>query len=309
MQGVEILTIQGEAMHVLITGGTGFIGSALTAELLAADHEVTVLTRQFLEPRGALRYVQDLEEIDDRARIDAVINLAGASLAGRRWSPAYKREILDSRLETPKAVLQLLRRLKSTPGILLNASAIGYYGHHGDERLTEDGATTPGFAQDLCRQWEALAQQASAMGVRVCLLRLGVVLDAGDGAFVQMAQPFRMGIANWMGDGRQWLSWVHRKDVIAAILFLLQQDGLTGPFNLTAPQPITSRDFCAAMKRHTRTLITAPVPGFAMRLLVGEMANELLLQGQRVMPAALEQAGFEFSYPDIDSALDDILGT
>ena len=171
-------------MHVLITGGTGFIGSALTAALLAAEHEVTVLTRQLLEPRGALRYVQDLEEIDDRARIDAVINLAGASLAGRRWSPAYKREILDSRLETTKAVLQLLRRLESTPGILLNASAIGYYGHHGDEILDEQGEATPGFAQDLCQQWESLAQQASAMGVRVCLLRLGVVLDAGDGAFV-----------------------------------------------------------------------------------------------------------------------------
>jgi len=295
-------------MHVLMTGGTGFIGAALTSELIAAGHEVTVLTRQALETRGALRYVRDLEEIDNEAQIDAVINLAGASLAGRRWNAAYKREILDSRLETTRDLLQLLRRLDSTPGILLNASAIGYYGHHGDEILDEQGEATPGFAQDLCLQWESLAQQAGALGVRVCLLRLGVVLDAGGGAFVQMAQPFRMGIANWMGDGRQWLSWVHRKDVIAAILFLLQQEGLAGPFNLTAPQPITSREFCAAMKRHTRTLIPAPVPAFAMRLLVGEMASELLLQGQRVIPAALEQAGFDFSYPDIDSALDDILG-
>lgn len=294
-------------MHVLITGGTGFIGTPLTRELLDEGHEVTVLTRQAREPQGALRFVRNLEEIDDDAQIDAVINLAGASLAERRWSAAYKREILSSRLETTRAVLQLLQRLATTPAVLLNASAIGYYGSHGDERLAEDAESNPGFSQDLCQQWETLALQAAALGVRVCLLRLGVVLDSGGGAFVQMAQPFRMGIANWMGHGRQWLSWVHRRDVIAAIVFLLQQEGLSGPFNLTAPEAVTSREFCAAMKRHTRTFITAPVPGFAMRLLVGEMADELLLQGQRVIPAALEQAGFTFSYPDIDSALADIL--
>lgn len=294
-------------MHILITGGTGFIGTPLTASLVEHGHEVMILTRQSLQAANGVRYVRDLEEIDSDAQIDAVINLAGASLAGRRWGAAYKREILDSRLGTTTAVLHLLKRLKTKPAVLLNASAIGYYGHHNDERLHEGSPSTPGFSQDLCLQWETLAQRAEHLGVRVCLLRLGVVLDAGGGAFEQMSQPFRMGIANWMGHGRQWLSWVHRRDVIAAITFLLEKPKLSGPFNITAPQAVTSREFCAAMKRHTRTFITAPVPAFAMRLLVGEMADELLLQGQRVTPAALEAAGFEFSYPDIDSALEDIL--
>ena len=187
------------------------------------------------------------------------------------------------------------------------ASAIGFYGHHGDELLAEDGEVIPGFAQSLCQQWEDLALQAQALDVRVCLLRLGVVLDAGGGAFTQMALPFRFGLGNWLGRGDQWLSWVHRRDVLAAIVFLLEQEQMSGPFNITAPEAVTSRGFCDAMLNHRRTLLDLPVPALAMRVLIGEMADELLLNGQRVIPEALLESGFSFEFPDIDAALTDIL--
>ena len=291
----------------MLTGGTGFIGEALVPALLEAGHGITILTRAETRKFEACRYIHTLDEISSDSRVDTLINLAGASLAGRRWSTAYKEEIVASRLQTTAALVDLCQRLERKPVVLLSASAIGYYGHHGDERLAEDGAVVSGFAQGLCRRWEDEALRAEALGVRVCLLRLGVVLDQGGGAMVEMARPFRFGIANWMGSGQQWLSWVHRRDVVEAIAFLLNDQSLSGPFNITAPGAVTSRGFCAAMKRHKRTLVTAPVPGMALRLLVGEMAQELLLNGQRVVPDALVAAGFSFHYPEIDEALASIL--
>ena len=290
-------------MRILVTGGTGFIGTALVNRLLERGHSVTVLTRQSLQGGDRLDYVSSLDILENDERIEAVINLAGASLADRRWTRKYKQEIFSSRLDTTRALVALLGRLQTPPATLLSASAIGYYGHHGDEPLDEGGESIPGFAQDLCAQWEDAALQARELGVRVCLLRLGVVLDAGGGAFTQMDRPFRLGVANWLGHGRQWLSWIHREDVIAAIEHLLADETLAGPFNLTAPDPVTSRGFCDVMKRHRRTLVTAPVPAVVMRLMVGEMANELLLNGQRVLPAALQAAGFSFRYPTLDDAL------
>ncbi|MEJ2532710.1 MAG: TIGR01777 family oxidoreductase [Halioglobus sp.] len=293
-------------MHFLVTGGTGFIGTALIEALQDKGHAATVLTRQALPDRSDCRYVNDFEDIESGKRFDGVINLAGASLAGARWSEKYKRELVASRVETTRALVKLLQRLDHTPPLLLSGSAIGYYGHHGDELLAEDGAVVPGFAQRLCQEWEAAALEAEALGVRVCLLRLGVVLDAGGGALVDMARSFQLGIASWLGEGTQWLSWVHRRDVVAAIGYLIDSPVLSGPFNITAPEPVTSRGFCDAMKRHKRTFLTMPVPAPAMRLLVGEMADELLLNGQRVLPAALAAAGFEFGFPTLDEALADI---
>ena len=294
-------------MNILITGGTGFIGAPLVIKLLEMGHSLTVLSRQSLQSRQHLRYVKSLEQLTDSEAIDAVINLAGASLADHRWNAAYKRELLSSRLDTTQSLLQLMQRLEHPPQVLLSASAIGLYGHHGDELLAEDGAITPGFAQSLCQQWEDLALQAQALGVRVCLLRLGVVLDAGGGAFTQMALPFRFGLGNWLGRGDQWLSWVHRRDALAAIIFLLEQRQLSGPFNVTAPEAVTSRGFCDAMRNHRRTLLNLPVPALVMRVLIGEMADELLLNGQRVVPHALQQSAFNFEFPDIDAALADML--
>ncbi len=290
-------------MHILITGGTGFIGSALIERLLQHGHRVTVLSRQGRDNSGDVRYIRSLDSLGDHDEIVGIVNLAGASLGTRRWTRNYKRQLLSSRLATTAALLQLIGRLSRKPAVLVSASAIGYYGHHGDEALAEDGEVVPGFAQDLCQQWEQLAMKAEQQGVRVCLARLGVVLDRDGGAMQQMARPFQFGVANWLGDGRQWLSWVHRQDVVAALMLLLERDDLSGPFNITAPEAVTARGFCEAMKRRRRTIVTAPLPAPVARLLLGEMADEILLNGQRVVPARLLQAGFEFEFPDLDSAL------
>jgi uncharacterized protein (TIGR01777 family) len=290
-------------VHILITGGTGFIGTALTRSLNADGHRVTILTRGRHASGDLCQYVNALQELPDRETIDGVVNLAGASLAERRWSAAYKRTLRDSRLNTTSSLVDWMAGRSRRPPVLVSASAIGYYGSQGDEPLVEDSAVVPGFAQALCADWEAAAAQAEAPGTRVCLARIGVVLDSDGGAMDQLRRPFRFGIANWLGDGRQWLSWVHRADVVAALRFLIESGEHAGPFNLTAPEPVTSRGFCDAMKRHTSTLITAPVPAPVMRLMLGEMAEELLLNGQRVLPARLQEAGFRFRYPALDEAL------
>ena len=290
-------------MQILVTGGTGFIGQALVPALAEAGHELLILSRGHHKDEQGVRYLRDLDDLPAATPIDAVINLAGASLAGKRWNDAYKREILDSRIDTTRAVIELLERLDKPPGVLLNASAIGYYGASDSSPLDEHAPAGAGFSAELCQQWEQVASRAQDSGVRVCLLRLGVVMDAGGGALTEMARPFRMGVANWIGDGRQYLSWVHRTDVVGAMLFLLEDDTLSGAFNVTAPVPVTSRELCDAMKRQLRTLVTLPMPASVMRVMVGEMADELLITGQRVVPTALSEAGFSFRHPDIDSAL------
>ncbi len=293
-------------MHILLTGGTGFIGSALVPALLDRGWRVTILTRQDLPDQGNQQFVRDLAQLPGDARIDAIINLAGASLAARRWTSAYKREIVDSRLDTTRHLLELVERLEHPPATFLSASAIGYYGHHGDERLDENAPAVEGFAQDLCQRWEELARQMPA-AVRVCLLRLGVVLGPGGGALQEMLRSFQFGVASWLGSGDQWLSWIHRDDVVAAIIYLLENPGLSGAINITAPEPVTARAFSEGLKDHRRTWISASLPAPIARLMLGEMADELLLNGQRVVPGALQQAGFEFTYPQLPAALDSIL--
>ena len=294
-------------MQILVTGGTGFIGGALVPSLVAAGHDLIILTRQNLPSTGGIRYIAELAQVTPDTPVDVVINLAGASLAGKRWSPAYKAEIVNSRLGITGALLSWIESRQQRPEVLLSASAIGYYGHHGDEVLDESGRPVPGFSQDLCDQWETLATQAVGLGVRTCLLRLGVVLDSGGGAYQQMALPFKFGVGNWVGKGEQWLSWIHRADAIAAMLYLLADDSLNGAYNLTAPGPVTSKGFSSAMGRQRRLWINLPMPAAVMRLMLGEMAQELLISGQRVVPGRLEAAGFQFKYPDLDMALTEIM--
>lgn len=290
-------------MQVLVTGGTGFIGDALLPALRGAGHELIVLSRGVHADSAGCRYVRSLDAISDDTPVDAVINLAGASLAAQRWTRRYRQEIVDSRLDTTRDVVALCARLDRPPATLLSASAIGFYGHHAEGTLDESGSVEPCFSSRLCADWEALAIGAGDAGVRVCLLRLGVVLDSGGGALVEMARSFHLGVGSWIGSGAQWLSWVHREDVVRAMLFLLDRPDLEGPFNLTAPNAVTSRQFCEALEAHHRTLVSAGVPAVIMRLALGEMADELLIKGQRVVPAALADAGFEFRYPGVDAAL------
>lgn len=293
-------------MHILLTGGTGFIGEALVPSLLAQGHELTILSRSRHTDTEGCRYIRNLDELADDERIHAAINLAGASLAGARWTASYKREIVESRLGTTGQLVECMQRLQVPPGVLLNASAIGYYGH-GDQPVTEADDAGEGFSADLCRRWEEAASHAETLGTRVCLCRFGVVLDAGGGAFEELFRPFRFGLANWIGSGRQWLSWVHRNDVVAALTFLLEHDELSGAFNVTAPEPVTARGMCDAIKKRRKTLLTAPVPAPVMRIMLGEMADELLINGQKVLPQRLTNSGFTFSYPHIDDALRAIL--
>lgn len=293
-------------MNVLVTGGTGFIGRALVPALLAAGHNVSVLsrgTRSSLPETAQL--VQSLEGLSEP--VDAVINLAGASLADKRWNAAYKAEITRSRLDMTQALGDFFSQAGYTPSIWLNASAIGYYGPRDDEALGEGASAGEGFAAALCQQWEQAARDAAGKG-RLCILRLGVVLDRDGGAYDQMAQPFRFGVANWVGSGEQWLSWIHREDVVSAMLFLLHGDGLSGVFNVTAPAPERARQFCESMKSAHRTFVTLPMPAPVMRMMLGEMADELLITGQRVVPAALQSAGFEFSYATAAAAIAAIEG-
>lgn len=289
-------------MHILITGGTGFIGEALVPALREDGHTLTILTRQSLASTDdGLGYVRSLDDVD--RPVEGVINLAGASLAGQRWNSRYKAEIVDSRLETTGSLGEFFARRDTAPSVWLNASAIGYYGPRGDEVIDEQGDAGEGFSAELCQAWEGAAQEAVGAATRLCILRLGVVFDRGDGAYPQIAAPFRMGVANWIGDGHQYLSWVHREDVVAVMRHLLQRSELAGVFNVTAPTPVTSRELCSAMKQVHRTLVTVPMPAPVMRLMVGEMADELLITGQQVVPARLRDSGFEFEYPSIDAAL------
>lgn len=290
-------------MHILITGGTGFIGQALVPHCHQAGHHVSILSRSRHRDTAQCTFLRSLEELQPGSAPDAVINLAGASLAGKRWTRAYKEKLVASRVEGTRALVDYLVQAEQPPRVLLSASAIGYYGARGDDVLTEEAAPGSGFASELCQAWEEEAARAAAAGIRTCLLRLGVVLDRRGGALQQMALPFRFGVASWPGSGHQYLSWVHREDVVAAMTFLLAQDQLAGAFNLTAPGPITQREFCRAMQARFRTLPGMPVPGPVMRLLLGQMADELLLTGQRVVPEALQRAGFTFRYPGIDDAL------
>ncbi|WP_439107302.1 TIGR01777 family oxidoreductase [Congregibacter sp.] len=291
-------------MRVLLTGGTGFIGEALVPALLEKGYTVCVLSRRPAPAESAkVEYVQTLDAITES--IDAVINLAGASLAAKRWSVAYKKEIVGSRLELTRELGEYFRKSGDAPSVWLNASAIGYYGSRGDEELNESSTAGEGFSAQLCRDWEAAAAEAAG-DARLCLMRLGVVLDAGGGAYPQMAQPFKMGLANWIGDGRQWLSWIHRDDVVSAFCYALDNAEIMGPLNVTAPNPTTSRGFCDAMRMVHRTLLALPMPGFVMRAMVGEMADELLVSGQRVLPASLEVSGFSFALPTLNAALEAI---
>lgn len=297
-------------MNILLTGGTGFIGQALVPRLLARGDTVTIFTRNTgLAGDGNLRYVTDLDDIASSSTFDAFINLAGESIAGGRWTAARKQALVDSRVGTTQALLALAQRLDAPPATLLSASAIGYYGPQDDTPLDEQAGTVDCFSHRLCVAWEEAAARFESLGTRVCLMRLGVVLGRGGGAFEQLKRSVQFGVATWLGSGRQWLSWVHRDDVIRAIEFLLQHPTLSGPFNLTAPGAVTNRGFSEALAQHRRALIWLPVPAVVMRAAMGELADELLLTGQRVVPGRLEGAGFGFNYPDLAEALPTLLAS
>lgn len=290
-------------MHILLTGATGFIGGTLVPRLIAAGHTLTIYSRKYRANQTRLAYIDTIEKLDGIASVDAVINLAGESLAAKRWTKAYKKRLLSSRIDLTNQLIEALASYGHTPAAFLSASAIGWYGNRDNIKLDEASSGGEGFAAALCEQWEASAHRAAdTLQSRVVTLRLGVVLDRSGGAWPQLILPFKLGLQNWPGSGHQVLSWIHRQDAVAAIEFCLAGD-LVGPVNLTAPLPLTYRELATAIASHKRLWLTAPIPAWAMRIMLGEMADELLLNGQYVVPNRLTHAGFEFEYADIETAL------
>ena len=293
-------------MHALVTGGTGFIGSALVPALKRHGYSVTVLTRTPRESAPEVNYVTQLEDV--KQPVDAVINLAGASLAAKRWSESYKAQIVASRVAFTERLVKWMLSQSQIPSTFLSGSAIGYYGDRGEEVVNEGSHRGQGFSAELCEMWESAALALDKReDCRVCVLRTGVVFDRDGGALTEMIRSFRFGVGTWLGSGEQYLSWIHRADVVRAVLFLLDEPRAVGAVNLVAPHPVTHRDFCRTLSARKPTLLNLGVPDFAARLLVGEMADELLLSGQRVEPRALQNLGFNFRFESLDSALIDIV--
>lgn len=295
-------------MRILVTGGSGFIGATLVRALVARGHELWVLTRHPDKtatrlPEGVV-LVSTLDEISNDARLDAVINLAGESIAGGRWTRKRKQVLLDSRVGVTQALHALLRRLDHKPSVLINGSAIGFYGDAGNVELDE---TSPAVKRDftylLCDAWEKEARAIGQLGVRVCILRIGVVLARDGGMLAQLHPVYRLGLGALLGDGRQWFSWIHRDDLVNIILRCLETSSAEGVYNAVAPQPVTFRRFHETLAASVRRPALIRVPALPLRLVLGEMSS-LLLGGQRVLPARLAQEGFTFRYADIATALD-----
>lgn len=299
-------------MRVLITGGTGLIGRALAADLTAAGHEVVVLSRapQSAGAPGGVR----VERWDAATAAGwgalaegagAIVNLAGEEIA-HRWTAGRKRRIGESRLNAGRAVVEAVRAASRKPAVVIQSSAVGYYGPRGDDEVAEDSPPGDDFLARLCVDWEASTAPVEELGVRRAIIRTGVVLARDGGALPRMLLPFRLGIGGKLGSGRQWFPWIHMADEVAAIRFLIERDDASGAFNLCAPNPLANAEFSRALGRAMRRPSLVPVPGFALRLMFGEMAM-VLLRGQRQTPRRLQEAGFVFRFPEAGAALRDLL--
>jgi len=293
-------------MHVLITGGTGLIGTATCELLLEQGHRVTVLSRRTRQSEPQLAFIKKLSDCEEG--IDAVINLAGAGLADRRWSRRYKREITNSRVLLTQRLVEWMGTLEVAPKRLISASAIGYYGASETEQFTESSAGGEGFSAELCQAWEVAANEAASLGIPVTVLRLGVVFARSGGALEKMTQSFRFGVESWLGSGSQWLSWVHLSDVVRAIDHALTTTTPATIYNVVAPHALRHRDLAEEVGLFHGVWLKLGVPAAAAKLLAGQMAEELLLTGQRVLPRQLESEGFEFHFPRVAAALNDITG-
>ena len=295
-------------MRLVIAGGTGFIGSALSARLSELGHSLTLLTRSASAAVNAPN--KKLLSWDCRAPgaweqaidgSDGVINLAGEPIA-KRWTTRHKEKIASSRIASTRALVAAIGKAKEKPKFLINASAVGYYGPHGNETLSEEAGAGSDFLSRVCVAWEREAGKAEDYGLRVVRLRTGIVLGRGGGALAKMVPPFKLFLGGPLGDGNQPMSWIHLEDEIGLILFLLEHPEVRGAINATAPNPVTMSEFCKTLGDVLNRPSWAPVPAFALRLVLGEMAD-ILLTGQRVLPVAAQRLGYAFKYPTLLEAL------
>lgn len=302
-------------MRAIIAGGTGFIGKALCRDLLLAGHEVAVLTRDAARAVGRVPQGTGITQwspeqpeglLQVLADADAVVNLSGESVAARRWTPEFKQKLLDSRVHSTRALVQAMRQANPRPAVLVNASAVGIYGDRGEEELTEASPPGAGFLAELAVRWEQAAEEAREAGVRVVKLRIGIVLGEGGGALEKMLLPFRFFVGGPFGSGRQWFPWVHLDDVTGLILHALQDERVDGAVNAVAPGIVRLGEFCKVLGRVMGRPSWLPVPGFALRLVAGEL-GETLLWSQRVVPRLALQTGYAFRYPQVEEALRAVL--
>jgi uncharacterized protein (TIGR01777 family) len=307
-------------MNILITGGTGFIGRPLCRELVSSGHNVLITTRRKSTSKDILTWKPPaLIPSEIISNIDAIVNLAGESIASGRWTKRRKELILSSRINTTRALVQSIEKIPPPPfgkggwgdfhrpKILISASAIGYYGPHEDEYVTEDMSSGTDFLADVCKAWEAEALRAEELGVRVVLVRIGAVIESDGGALTRILIPFKFFLGGPIGTGKQWFSWIHRDDAVGIIKYSLENESISGPVNLTAPEPVTNREFSSALGKALRRPSWFAVPGFVVKLTLGELGS-VLLTGQRVLPEKALKAGYQFKYPEVNGALRAIFG-
>jgi hypothetical protein len=291
-------------MRIAITGASGLVGTALAKRLSGQGHEIIRMTRQAAGP-GELAWSVE-QGIFDPAQaegLDVLAHLAGENVAEGRWSEEKKERIRHSRVTGTGSLCRSLAQLRQPPRVLVCASAIGFYGNRGEEVLTEDSEAGRGFFPEVCAQWEDAAKPAAEAGIRVAHLRIGVVLSETGGALGKMLIPFKFGLGGRLGDGRQFISWIALDDLLDAIEYAIARESLAGPVNATAPNPVTNQEFTRALAAAVNRPALFPVPSFALRLAVGEMADEALLASARVMPTRLLAAGFKFQFPELEPAL------
>ncbi|PIJ51498.1 TIGR01777 family protein [Erwinia sp. OLTSP20] len=297
-------------MHILLTGGTGLIGSHLIPLLLAKGDQVSVVTRNPIQARQRLdkrvTLWSDLQQHTSLDGIDVVINLAGEPIAARRWSQRQKTRLCQSRWQITAHIAALIKASTRPPQLLISGSASGFYGNSGDLVLTEEDAGHQEFTHQLCARWEALAEQAASAQTRVCLLRTGVVLAKSGGALSKMKLPFRLGLGGPLGNGRQYLPWIHIDDMVNAIMWLIDQPAVSGPVNMVAPYGVRNAQFAALLGQAMHRPALVRMPAAALRLLMGESAI-LLLGGQYLLPKKLNDAGFIFRFRELAPALADVV--
>jgi len=293
-------------MRIAIAGGSGFVGEPLVRRLVSRGDDVVVLTRNPGKVRAGRGVVWDGRSAggwtSEVAGADVVINLAGENVAEGRWTAERKRQLLNSRVDSTRALVNAIETGPARSRTFINASAVGYYGLRGDELLTESGSAGAGFLSDLVKQWEAEAGHAEK-SARLVILRFGVILAADGGALAKMLLPFKLGAGGRIGSGQQWMSWISREDVVRMIEWAIAEDGARGVYNVTAPEPVRNQDFTKALGKALHRPAVFPVPGFVLKAVFGEMAGEVLLGGQRVVPERAMQAGFVFSDRMLETAL------
>ncbi|WP_439134432.1 TIGR01777 family oxidoreductase [Pseudomaricurvus sp.] len=291
--------------RVLITGGTGFVGEALIPHLLAEGYECWILTRQAskaAENTDQLHYINALSQLSTPLP-ELVINLAGEGIADKRWTSHRKTQLMDSRIGVTQSLVEHYRQHEQCPKRVISGSAVGFYGNHDDELLNEAGRCHPGFAHDLCQAWEEEAEKFENLGAVVCCLRIGVVIGADGGIIKKLKPPFLLGAGGQIGTGRQWMSWIHRQDLVRLIIHVLEHETVHGSVNAVSPNPVTNSEFTRLFALQLGRPALLPMPSFVVKLMFGQMGDELLLGGQRVVPEQIVRSGFEFTYPELEAAL------